>query len=265
MGYQESYVRMKDRDKFNALVNLIRQIGQEYYEENGVEPVEIITLNKSIKGDLSYMCKPYEKYSFPVGEKFIYFVGERYLQRSVGRLLNDINIEGIEIYFTECFPSDKIFEGNEGNKYATHQEFTWDLNSENEVDNNMGINSDDITDCRFKKEEVSLDYLIENKIVKNVLTDLELYGLESFAFSQFQEQVEDMSMSNFDVCFSDVNGVYGLFLFVDKTPIFVNDELLESIYLGCDNKIYYLTEDGNIYSYIQGNHTSANKCNKYPD
>lgn len=265
MGYQESYVRMKDRNKFDDLVNLIRQVGRDYYEENGAEPVEIITLNKAIQGDLSYMCRPYEKYNFPVGEKFIYFVGERYLQRSVDRLLEDINIEGVEIYFTECFPSDKIFEGNKGNIYATHKEFMWDLDCENEVDNNIGINSEDTTDCRFKKEEVSLDYLIENKIVKNVLTDVELYGLEYFAFCQFQEQVEDMSMSNFDTCFSDVNGVYGLFLFVDKTLIFINNELLESIYLGYENKIYYLTEEGNIYSYIQGNNTSANKCNKYQD
>lgn len=131
MGYQESYVRINDKNKFDSLVNIIRGIGKDYYEENMAEPVEIITLNKPIKGDLSYMCRPNEKYSFPIGEKFIYFVGERYLQRSVSNLLNYSDIEGVEIYFCECFPSDKIFRKNKANVYATHEEFTWNSDGEN--------------------------------------------------------------------------------------------------------------------------------------
>lgn len=126
MGYQESYVRIKDKNKFDKLVNIIREIGKEYYEENMAEPVEIITLNKAIEGDLDYMCRPEERYYFPKGEKFIYFVGERYLQRSVELLLNGIDIDGVEIYFTECFPSRKIFTRKKVNEYATHEEFKWD-------------------------------------------------------------------------------------------------------------------------------------------
>ena len=127
MGHQESYIKIRDINKFDKLVDLIKGIGRDYYEGNMAEPVEIITLNKAIKGDLGFMCRPYEKYSFPKGERFIYFVGDRYLQRSVARLLNENYIEGVEIYFCECFPSDKIFDENVGEKYATHEEFIWSV------------------------------------------------------------------------------------------------------------------------------------------
>ena len=125
MGYQESYVRMKNKNDFNNLVEVIRRVGKDYYDEGGAYPVEIITLKQSIKGDLRFMCKPNEKYTFEKEEKFIYFVGERTLQRSVYNLLNKKSIPGVEIYATECFPSDEIFKKNEENKYATHEEFTW--------------------------------------------------------------------------------------------------------------------------------------------
>lgn len=166
MGYQEIYVRIKDRSKFDNLVDLIRGIGKEYYEENGAEPVEIITLNKAIKGDLSYMCRPYEKYNFPIGEKFIYFTGERYLQRSVSTLLNDNYIKGVEIYFTECFPSDEIFEGNEGDKYAKHEEFTWDVSCENK---NTIVEGNSLRKCEEdskKQKESDIDGGCDEKIIK---------------------------------------------------------------------------------------------------
>jgi hypothetical protein len=125
MGYQESYVRVANKKNFDKLVNIIRKVGREYYEENGCSPVEIITLNISVKGSLEWMCMPNKKYNFPKGEKFVYFAGERYLQRNVANILNNEAIRGVEIYFTECFPSRKIFEENIDNKYATHEEFTW--------------------------------------------------------------------------------------------------------------------------------------------
>ncbi|MFT8349237.1 hypothetical protein [Clostridium saccharoperbutylacetonicum] len=125
MGYQESYVRVKNKDDFNKLIEVIRKIGKNYYQEGGAYPVEIITLKQPIQGNLEYMCKPNSEYKFEKDEKFIYFVGERNLQRSIQNLLNNETIEGVEIYFTECFPSDKIFEERD-NEYAIHEEFIWD-------------------------------------------------------------------------------------------------------------------------------------------
>lgn len=124
MGYQESYVRMKNKDDFSKLIDVIRKIGKNYYEESGAYPVEIITLKKSIQGNLECMCEPNKEYKFNNGEKFVYFVGERYLQRNSNNLLKNKMIDGVEIYFTECFPSDKIFDEKE-NEYAIHEEFIW--------------------------------------------------------------------------------------------------------------------------------------------
>jgi hypothetical protein len=85
-------------------------------------PVEIITLLKSINTE----CGRFKK-----GEKFIYVVGERHGQR------NSINffeyckdvpkeiIDNLNIFFTEYFPSDDIFDNNETTKLVLHEEFPW--------------------------------------------------------------------------------------------------------------------------------------------
>ena len=136
MGYQESYVRVKKSKNFDDLTNHIKEIGKEFYGNNCCEPVEIITLKKDIKGNLDYMMHPNKKYSFKAGEKFIYFVGERFLQRSPNRLLNNTPLKNVEIYATECFPSDNIFDKNNieiieehtrwENDYAIHENFKWE-------------------------------------------------------------------------------------------------------------------------------------------
>lgn len=125
MGYQESYVRMKNKKDFNKLVNIFRKVGKDFYEENGAKPVEIITLKKPIKGNLEYMCHPEKTYKFNAGEKFVYVAGERFLQRNSYNLFNEKIIEGVEIYFTECFPSDDIFKNNDKIDMAIHEEFKW--------------------------------------------------------------------------------------------------------------------------------------------
>jgi len=130
MGYQESYIRMKDKNDFDKLVDAIKINGESSFDCG--TPVEIITLNKPIDGDLSWMCKPNKKYHFSKGEKFVYVVGERYNQRNAENLFENCKIkplnlyDNIEIYFTECFPSDDIFENNDETHMATHEEFKWD-------------------------------------------------------------------------------------------------------------------------------------------
>ncbi|WP_315069241.1 hypothetical protein [uncultured Clostridium sp.] len=124
MGYQESYVRMNNLSDFDKLVEVIREVGEDYYKGHATYPVEVITLKQAITGDLQYMCKTNEEYHFEEGEKFIYFTGERHLQRNPCNLLNNRIIGGVEIYFAESFPSDKIFNKQE-NDYAVHEEFKW--------------------------------------------------------------------------------------------------------------------------------------------
>jgi hypothetical protein len=139
MGYQESYVRMKNREDFNRLIEAFKTIGEENYNLFGGGPVEIVTLKKPIEGNLAYMCEPKINYKFEPGEKFVYFTGERFLQRSVhnmfvqiveeryltpkpSQIVDKSVIKNVEIYATECFPSDEIFNNEDA---AEHEEFEW--------------------------------------------------------------------------------------------------------------------------------------------
>ena len=122
MGYQESYVTINEN--IDELISIIKKLGKSHFEYVMAEPVCIITLNKYISGDCSMMCRPEQKYNISKGDKFIYFVGERSGQRSVSSLFGKHNNK-IEIYFTECFPSDRIFK-EEG--FATIEEFVWEEN-----------------------------------------------------------------------------------------------------------------------------------------
>lgn len=125
MGHQESFIRMDKSKDFNNLLTTIRMQGFARFEE--ATPVEIITLNKPIKGNLLYQCDP-SRYHFKEGERFIYISGERSGQRSACDFfrncegIDDLYLEDLEIYFAECFPVEEIFSNP---KYATHEDFTW--------------------------------------------------------------------------------------------------------------------------------------------
>lgn len=130
MGYQESYMRMKNSKDFDQLVKVIKDNGEECFDL--AEPVEIITLLKPITGTLEMQCQPNIKYKFKAGEKFIYVVGERSGQRSPYSFFEYCNnrpqniLDDLEIYFTECFPSYEIFENNNVSEMALHEEFVWE-------------------------------------------------------------------------------------------------------------------------------------------
>lgn len=130
MGYQESYMRMRYSKDFDQLVKIIKENGEESFDL--AMPVEIITLLKPITGTLDMQCQPDKKYKFNSGEKFIYVVGERSGQRNSYSFFEYCNnrpqniLDDLEIYFTECFPSDDIFENNSKTKMALHEEFVWE-------------------------------------------------------------------------------------------------------------------------------------------
>jgi len=127
MGYQESYVTING--EVDELITIIKKLGKSHFEFTMAEPVCIITLKQPISGNLDMMCHPEKKYKFNKGDKFVYFVGERSGQRSVGSMFGENGIENcgrkkkdIEIYFTECLSSDRIFT-EEG--FALVEEFIW--------------------------------------------------------------------------------------------------------------------------------------------
>ncbi len=67
MGYQESYVTTKNKADFTALCEYIRNVGEKFYEDYGAKPVETIIEQN--------------------GKQWIYFVGERFIQRNPANLL----------------------------------------------------------------------------------------------------------------------------------------------------------------------------------
>ena len=129
---------------------------------------------------------------------------------------------------------------------------------------NLEDNKVNINGFTVVKEDVSLDFLIANKLIKNELSDVEEYGLEYFVFLQVYDQVKKQSMENFCTMLVDLRGVCGLRICQEEYDIFIGDEILDSVYLGVDNKIYYLVESMELYSYTQEMHTLKNECNKYP-
>ncbi|WPC42809.1 hypothetical protein [Clostridium sp. JS66] len=117
------------------------------------------------------------------------------------------------------------------------------------------VNKVDINGFRFIKEDITFDFLIANKLLKTELSDVDEYGLELFASLQFVNQVKDNDISNLETMLKCIGGACGIKICQEEYDIFIADEILESIYLGRDDKIYYLTNSGIIYSYIQETHT----------
>ena len=139
MGYQESYLTASTGKRFDKILKRIRELGYDYYKSYGTFPVEIITFNKG-------------NGVFKKGQKAVYFVGERFLQREVGHLLRyghpddfpdemweiDPDIESklwkefdecdkyhAEIIFTEYVNPEGIWADAGKPLYVTHEEFTW--------------------------------------------------------------------------------------------------------------------------------------------
>ncbi len=139
MGYQESYLTASTEKRFNKILNRIRELGHDYYKSYGTIPVEIITFNKGNE-------------FFKKGQKAVYFVGERFLQREVRHLLRyghpddfademwdtDPDIEyklwkefdecdkyHAQIIFTEYVDAEGIWEDAGKPLYVTHEKFTW--------------------------------------------------------------------------------------------------------------------------------------------
>ena len=117
----------------------------------------------------------------------------------------------------------------------------------------------------YVKEPTTLDNLIENKLVKNIFTEIELYGLSEFIYTQFEDQFNNSS-ENFGYAFCDTYGVFGLFIYDDCMPCFDGTDIfIKSVFIGSDNRtLYFLTVNDLIYSYKMEDITSCNKNNKYP-
>ncbi len=127
MGYQESYVGTRNKEDFAALTEFIRSIGKDFYNEYGTLPVEIITEKD--------------------GQKWIYFVGERYLQSEKERILGYVEedepynteerklatqdwLEKIILVFTENKNAEGIWQDSGQPVTAMHEKFIFNVSEE---------------------------------------------------------------------------------------------------------------------------------------
>lgn len=120
MGYQESYVTTKSEKDFDKLCEYIKSVGNKVYDAYSARPVEIITMKN--------------------GKKYLYFVGERFIQSNKARILgyvaDDENynsedrkvkmwewLDKIVVIFTEEISPIGIWEDAGQPVTAKHEEF----------------------------------------------------------------------------------------------------------------------------------------------
>jgi len=124
MGYQESFITTSNKKYFNNFIKRIKIIGKEFYIQHNVYPTHIINIKENIYGIYE------EKILLKKNKSYIYFCGERFLQRRSNRILNvmdkndkDFCIEddvtntsletnpfALEIIFAEEIDCAKIFD-----------------------------------------------------------------------------------------------------------------------------------------------------------
>jgi len=81
MGYQESFVTTKAQNHFDDFVMRIRELGREYYDYYGAWPKYIVNVKKNAHGI-------HNSAGLKQNEKYVYFTGERFLQRSAYTIIN---------------------------------------------------------------------------------------------------------------------------------------------------------------------------------
>ena len=110
MGYQESFVTTTNKKYFGDLIDKIKANGKEYYEGNSVRPSFIVSVKENICGDYE------KKVLLKKSKKYVYFTGERHLQRSSDGILNvfgnDDTVLNLDIAFAEEVDCAKIFDTN---------------------------------------------------------------------------------------------------------------------------------------------------------
>lgn len=109
MGYQESYLTTTNQNDFNVLIDYVKNLGKEYFEERDVKFVVVITLKKDI--------------IFPKGTQFIYLVGDRYYQRNIDELFDNKSPVQVFSCYAENLPSEKIFRGIQMRKGKTENAY----------------------------------------------------------------------------------------------------------------------------------------------
>ena len=82
MGYQESFITTKNKKNFNNYVSRVKYLGYEYYDYYSAYPCLVVYVKQNIYHEYS------DKIALKKNKSYLYFCGERYLQRDINRILN---------------------------------------------------------------------------------------------------------------------------------------------------------------------------------
>jgi len=241
MGYQETYLRVKNAKFFDAIVSAINSTGEEYYDDRGFSPVVIFTFIKD--------HKPFKK-----GEKAIYFVGDRGCQRCPGDLIGSeyptlrsddtVNLlpddDICEAIFTEEVNSKGIFEDSgkvtdvivEEFKFSETQPFPdadtcilhFAQNYEETPEDELKFVSTEIKKSPlYKNYEKFRDYLT-SKGFKILQGPRDSFGFKAYHDSKIDKEELLQKLNEFGfvlnyVDYVDDNEVRNIFIFNDKDHV----------------------------------------------
>ena len=82
MGYQESFITTTNKKHFDAFIGRVKTLGKDYYAYFSCRPHFVVTVKQNIQGTYE------KKIKLKQNKKYIYFSGERYLQRRPNRIIN---------------------------------------------------------------------------------------------------------------------------------------------------------------------------------
>ena len=118
MGYQESFITTTNKNNFDDFIDRIKAIGEGYYINNGCQPSFIVTIKQNVHG-------VYEKrIKLKQNNKYVYFTGERHLQRSPYTILNIGDLDplpfNLDIIFCEDIGGSVIFDASKKKQGAVY-------------------------------------------------------------------------------------------------------------------------------------------------
>ena len=119
MGYQESFVTTTNKKYFNDFLDRIKKLGWVFYDAHLTYPTYIVNVKENVYGEFTK-----KRIMLKKNKKYVYFTGDRHLQRSANNILDvpddDETILNLDIVFSEEVDCAKIFDTNKKDDSAIY-------------------------------------------------------------------------------------------------------------------------------------------------
>jgi len=83
MGYQESFVTTTNKKYFNDFLDRIKKLGWGFYDAHLTYPTYIVNVKENVYGEFTK-----KRIMLKKNKKYVYFTGDRHLQRSANNVLD---------------------------------------------------------------------------------------------------------------------------------------------------------------------------------